>query len=201
MNTTPDDAWRRLPRPSRADVQKGGKNFQDLVGSYLCSVGHKILNTRTLDGCTPGGLSASALSGRLIEIADEVFSGDYDYIPGTAHRAARFRLDRDKLVISMPDRAVWVLTKNDPEKIRGRRRGGAQGRAQGVQKGPVPRLVPGLIGDFWHMAPSERKAAFQQAHPCADSTYYALQKKYRERAAAPPYGVLSPDDLDGLLPT
>lgn len=202
MNITPDDAWRRLARPSRADVREGGRNFQDLVGSYLCSVGHKILNARTLDGCVPGGLSASALSGQLVEIADEVFSGDYDdHTPGTAHRPARFRLDRDRLVNSMADRAAWVLTKNDPEKIRGRRRGGAQGSAQGVRKGPVPRLVPGLVGDFWHMAPSERKAAFQQAHPCSDSTYYALQKKYRERAAAPPSGVLSPDDLDGLLPT
>jgi hypothetical protein len=183
-------------------VHRGGKNFQDLVGSYLCSVGHKILNARTLAGCTPGGLSASALSSRLIEIADEVFSEDYDdCTPGSAHRAARLRLDRDKLVNSMPDRAAWVLAKNNPKKILGRRRGGAQGRAQGVRKGPVPRLVPGLIGDFWHLDPSERKSAFQHAHPCSDSTYYELQKKYRERAAAPRSGVLSPDDLDGLLPT
>lgn len=202
MNTSPHDAWRRLPRPSRADVHKGGKNYQDLVGSYLCSVGHKILNARTLEGCTPGGLSASALSGQLNDIANEIFSGDYDdYTPGAAHRGARFRLDRDKLIDSMTDRAAWVLTKNDPGKILGRRRGGAQGRAQGVRKGPVPRLVPGLLGGFWHLDPSERKAAFQQAHLCSDSTYYKLQRAYRQRAAAPSSGVLSPDDLDGLLPS
>lgn len=192
-------AWRRIVPPTPRDVVKGGKNFQDLVGSYLCRVGLVVLNRRHLAKLPE--VEPADLTNFLILVADEVFSECYNSeSPGAAHVAKRFRLHGSKLIDSMPGRALWIVEHWDRHKIEGRRRGGRHGAAQGVRKGPPPGLVPGLIGDFIHLPPGERKRAFTAAHPCSDSTFYKLQRQFIERLNARKPHVLDQAYLLTLLP-
>jgi hypothetical protein len=150
------------------------------VGSYLCSVGLVVLNRRHLVG-TQDPLDPATLARFLKIVADEIFEDRYAHdAPGAAHVAKKYKLDRSKLMDDIPAKAIWIIQKWDQKKIEGRRRGGRHNAAQGVRKGPTPRLIPAMLLGYMYLSPKDRKKKFQADHPCADSTYYDLQRRYRE---------------------
>jgi hypothetical protein len=200
VDFAPDDAWRRIVPPTARDVVKGGNHLQFLAGSYLCSVGLVVLNRRHLAEL-PELEDAAPLAEFLEQVADSTFSEMYfNESPGAGHIAKRYQLHRSVLFDSMSSRASWVIKNWDKRKIEGRRRGGRHGAAQGVRKGPPPGLVPGLLADFIHLDPGERRRAFISAHPCSDSTFYKLQRRYLDRLDNPDPNLLEQAELQGLLP-
>ena len=182
--------WRRIQVPTRNEaLGRGTPTFQDLAGRYLCSVGLSLVNSRHLAGEKPLELGNAqhieALASALTRVAEHVFEAEWDSAePGDGRRAARYRLERAKLLDGAQNKAIWVIAHWDPAKIEGRRRGGRHSAADGVRKGKTPRWTPGLLAEFAHLPPRERKAEAIAALGCSESQYYVLWRNYRESQAA-----------------
>ncbi len=176
-----NDAWRRVPVPTAADVVPGGKNLLDLAGGYLCRVALVALNKNHLS-TDPVSVDLAVVIAFMEQVAVEQL--DFSDAPGSAHVAKRYQLVMSKVLDGIPAKAIWVLQKWDPKRIDGRQRGGRHGAAQGVRKGRTPRLIPGFLADYAHLEPGERKRQFQAQHPCSDSTYFKLQRTWKARQEA-----------------
>jgi hypothetical protein len=203
--------WRYIPVPTRADADgRDAKPYKDLVGSYLCSVGLSVLNSRHLKGFPPLDSRNEADRRRMAialqKVAVEVFGATWDDLgPGDPLPPVRYRLDRVTLLDGIPKKALWVLQHWDPEKVEGRSKGGRHGSHDGTRKGKVPRWTPGLLAPFADLPTRERKAAAIAALGCSESTYFDLWKRFRERQArnevnpdlsyAEPFAELLPGEL------
>jgi len=208
MPTLP--AWRRIHVPTSDDARiPGAATFQDLAGRYLCSVGLSLLNSRHIAEEPPldsrNVQHVEALERALHRVAVEIFADAWsDPSPGSAHLAARLRLDQAKLLDGTPQKVLWVLAAWKPEKVEGRRRGGRHGAAQGVRKGKTPRWVPAQLEPFADLPDRQRKAQAMAALGCSASTYFELWKRYRARQAmkADPANWRGPSDAElvALLP-
>ena len=165
-------------KPTKADVTKK-KPFQDLVGGWLASNAHEMLNRRHLDKETPldsgNRHHVKTLALWMDRLAAQQFHDD-TATSGPQEIRGRCRLSLDKIFASNESRAKWVLERWNVSIVEGRSRGGKHSRHDGVRKGPPPLWSVGNLLPFWDLPARGRAKAVMDATGMCRRTYYALAK-------------------------